>query len=282
MKALSPTSNAPDYFMQPRMFPMLLLPSWMAERPGRTLDLTFQADVVYSTLNGYYYIRLVDNLMDGHGSVERALLPGAAFFHSEFVLTYQKYFEANHPFWEAFRSAWFSSSEAIACEEGVECFDEAAFKRVSARKLSATRIPIVATCHFYCDTKIMQPWSEFADALAGWSQMLDDLFDWHRDLRDKKDSYVLSQARQRKGGEETVESWFAREGFDWGMSVLRKWLPELRRLAQTLGSADLNRYLDLREEMLEADNAKVGAGLKTLVEISAVLSGEKNCSACQD
>jgi len=71
----------------------------------------------------------------------------------------------------------------------------------------------------------------------------------------------------------------ARTGFDWGMSVLGGWLPELRRLAQPLRSAALNRYLDLREEMLEEDKAKLGAGLKALVEISAVLSSEKNYSA---
>jgi hypothetical protein len=53
----------------------------------------------------------------------------------------------------------------------------------------------------------------------------------------------------------------------------------LRRLAQPLESAALNRYLDLREKMLEEDNAKLGAGLKTLVKISAVLSIEKNYSA---
>jgi hypothetical protein len=279
MKSLSATGDAPDYFMQPRMFPMLLLPWWMAESGGRKLDRGFQSDVVYSTLNGYYYIRLLDNLMDGHGSVELALLPAAAFFHSEFLLTYQKYFDANHPFWPVFRSAWFSSSEAIASEAGVVCFDEDAFRRISVQKLCAARIPLAATSYFYQDTKSLKPWLEFTAALAGWSQMLDDLFDWHRDLRDKKDSYVLSQARRHKREGESVESWMARTGFDWGMGVLRGWLPELRRLAQPLGSATLNRYLDLREKMLEEDNAKLGAGLKTLVKISTVLSIEKNYSA---
>lgn len=279
MKSLSPTGDAPDYFMQPRMFPMLLLPWWMAESGERKLDRGFQSDVVYSTLNGYYYIRLLDNLMDGHGSVEISLLPAAAFFHSEFLLTYQKYFDAKHPFWPVFRSAWFSSSEAIASEAGVVSFDEDAFRRISAQKLCAARIPLAATSYFYRDTESIQPWLEFTAALANWSQMLDDLFDWHLDLRDKKDSHVLSRARRQKREGETVESWMARTGFDWGMSVLRGWLPELRRLAQPLRSVALNRYLDLRQQMLEGDNAKLAAGLKTLIKISAVLSSEKNYSA---
>jgi hypothetical protein len=279
MKSLSVSGDAPDYFMQPRMFPMLLLPWWMAGSGERKLDRAFQSDVVYSTLNGYYYIRLLDNLMDGHGSVELALLPAAAFFHSEFLLTYQKYFDANHPFWPVFRSAWFSSSEAIASEESVACFDEDAFRQISVQKLCAARIPLAATSYFYRDVESVKPWLEFTAALASWSQMLDDVFDWHRDLRDKKDSYVLSQARRHKREGETVEAWMARTGFDWGMSVLSGWLPELRRLAQPLRSAALNRYLDLREEMLEEDKAKLGAGLKTLVEISAVLGSEKNYSA---
>ena len=279
MKSLSPTGDAPDYFMQPRMFPMLLLPWWMAESGGRKLDRGFQSDVVYSTLNGYYYIRLLDNLMDGHGSLELALLPAAAFFHSEFLLTYQKYFEADRPFWTVFRSAWFSSSEAVASEAGMVCFDEDAFRRISVEKLAASRIPLAATGYFYRDAESIEPWLEFTAALAGWSQMLDDLFDWHRDVRDKKDSYVLSRARQQKREEETVASWMARTGFEWGMTVLRGWLPELRRLAQPLKSVALNRYLDLRQRMLEEDNAKLATGLKTLVKISAVLSSEKNYSA---
>ena len=237
MTSLSATGDAPDYFMQPRMFPMLLLPWWMAESCGQKLNRGFQSDVVYSTLNGYYYIRLLDNLMDGHGSVELALLPAAAFFHSEFLLPYQKYFDANHPFWPVFRSAWFSSSEAIASEASVVRFDEDAFRQISVQKLCAARIPLAATSYFYGDMESMKPWLEFTAVLARWSQMLDDLFDWHRDLRDKKDSYVLSQARRHKREGETVESWMARTGFDWGMSVLRGWLPELRRLAQPLRSA---------------------------------------------
>jgi len=279
MKSLSPTGDAPDYFMQPRMFPMLLLPWWMAESGEQKFDRGFQSDVVYSTLNGYYYIRLLDNLMDGHGSVEIALLPAAAFFHSEFLLTYQKYFDANHPFWPVFRSAWFSSSEAIASEASVACFDEDAFRQISVQKLCAARIPLAAASYFYQQAESMKPWLEFTTALANWSQMLDDLFDWHRDLRDRKDSYVLSRARQHKREGETLEAWMARTGFDWGMSVLRGWLPELHRLAQPLRSAALNRYLDVRAAMLEEDNVKLGAGLKTLVEISAVLSSEKNYSA---
>jgi hypothetical protein len=282
MTSLSPTGDAPDYFMQPRMFPMLLLPWWMAESAGRKLDREFHSDVVYSTLNGYYYIRLLDNLMDGHGSTELALLPAAAFFHSEFLLTYQKYFGAEHPFWPEFRHSWFASSEAIAREPEVKSFDEDAFRQISVDKLCAARIPLAATGHFYRRAEHLNPWLEFTIALAGWSQMLDDLFDWHRDLRDKKDSYVLSEARRQKREDETVESWIAREGFDWGMAVLRNWLPELRRLALPLESTQLNQYLDLREKMLEEDNAKLGAGLKALVEVSAVLSGEKNYSACQN
>ena len=101
------------------------------------------------------------------------------------------------------------------------CFDEDAFRQISVQKLCAARIPLAATSYFYGDMESMKPWLEFTAVLARWSQMLDDLFDWHRDLRDKKDSYVLSQARRHKREGETVESWMAQTGFDWGMSVLR-------------------------------------------------------------
>src|SRR5690348_3037394 len=68
MSALSPTGKAADYFLQPGSFPLLYLPCWAARSFTVEPYAAFLSDVVYSTINGYYYIRLLDNLMDNHAT----------------------------------------------------------------------------------------------------------------------------------------------------------------------------------------------------------------------
>lgn len=276
MTRLSPTGNARDYLTQPRMFPTLLLPWWMAKSFDRELDTAFQADVVYSSLNGYYYIRLLDNLMDGHGSTELKILPATAFFHTQFQLAYQPYFEASHFLWRVFQEEWFSSAEAVAREVDLEYIGIPEFEQVSVKKVCAVKIPLAATAYHYEKSSQIQHWWRFAEALAGWAQMLDDLFDWHQDLRNRKSSYFLSLGNQAKRPEESIESWVLREGFQWGVCDLQSRLPQLRQLAQHLNCPAAESYLDFREKMLAEDAARIGAGLSTLREIATVLDTECN------
>ena len=99
------------YFKHPLGFPMLLFPWWLEKTLHQNPDTAFQADLVYSTINGYYYIRLIDNLMDDHATVELKLLPALGFFHVQFQAAYQRHFDHHHPFWEFFKTAWFYSAE---------------------------------------------------------------------------------------------------------------------------------------------------------------------------
>jgi len=101
MAQLSPTGRAPDYFLQPRMFPYLRLPLWAMRSFTAEVDREFLADLVHSTINGYY-IRLLDNLMDGHGTIELKILPATAFFHGEFQATYHKLFRCRSSLLEGF------------------------------------------------------------------------------------------------------------------------------------------------------------------------------------
>ena len=50
-----------SYFKHPLGFPMLLLPWWVEKTLHASPETAFQADLVYSTINGYYHIRLIDN-----------------------------------------------------------------------------------------------------------------------------------------------------------------------------------------------------------------------------
>src|SRR5690242_8264139 len=79
-------------WIRSRAFPVLQLPRWLAASLAADSDTRFHADLDYSSINGYYLIRLIDNVMDGDGTVETRLLPAAAFFHSRFQGVYLDYF----------------------------------------------------------------------------------------------------------------------------------------------------------------------------------------------
>ncbi len=269
MAHLSPTGNAPDYFLQPRMFPLLRLPLWAAKSFTAEPDGEFLADVIYSTINGYYYVRLLDNLMDGHGTIELNILPATAFFHTEFQATYQKYFDAAHPFWEVFRSAWFSASNAVTHEFNLDRIREAEFERITVAKLAGARIPLAAVGLRYGTDERMRCWEEFALALARWSQMEDDLFDWHHDLRHGKTSYFLSEANRCKGLG-TVDAWVIREGFQQGVETLQGELSALRDLVLRLDCPDVARYLDSRETILEGQKTRIGEAFQVLEAVANV------------
>jgi hypothetical protein len=269
MSHLSPTSDASEYFLQPRTFPLLLLPGWAARSFAAAPDTEFLADVVYSTVNGYYSIRLLDNFMDGHGTVELKILPAIAFFHTEFQATYHKYFAAAHPFWKIFRAAWFCGSEAVTREFDLDRIDEAEFERVTVVKLAGARIPLAAVAFRHDAGEQLQCWEKFALALARWSQMEDDLFDWHDDLRHGKTSHFLTEARRNRGLE-TVEGWVIREGFQRGIASLQRELDALRHLVPPLNSTDVVRYLDLRETMLDGLKARIGAAFQILKDVASI------------
>jgi hypothetical protein len=269
MAQLSTTGEAPEYFLQPRTFPFLQLPWWAAKSFASELDREFMADVVYSTLNGYYYIRLLDNLMDGHDSVEMKILPATAFFHTEFQAAYQKYFDPAHPFWEVFRSAWFSASDAVTREINLDRIHESEFEQITVAKLAGARIPLAAVGFRHHAGDRLRCWEEFTLALARWSQMEDDLFDWHQDLRHGKTSYFLTEASRRKGFE-TVSAWVIREGFQLGVQNLQWELSELRRLVAPLNSPDVVRYLDSREMMLEAQKTAILEAFQILKQVATI------------
>jgi hypothetical protein len=269
MAQLSPTDKASDYFLQPRSFPYLRLPLWAARSFASSTDEGFLADVIYSTVNGYYHIRLLDNLMDGHGTVELKILPATAFFHTEFQATYQKYFSSDHPFWEIFRSAWFSGNEAVTREMDLTCIDAMDFEHITVAKLAAAKIPLAAVAFHSRADEQLRIWEDFATALARWSQMEDDLFDWHHDLSHGKTSHFLSQARRHKS-DETVEAWIIRRGFQRGIEDLQNELPGLRCRALRLQSSEVMHYLDIRETMLEEQKEKIGEAFRVLVDVASI------------
>ena len=76
---LSPTGRARDYFDGGRAV-MFLLPWWLEKRIQPVPDVRFQELLVESTVSAYYFVRIVDNLMDEDAAEERACSRSSAFF----------------------------------------------------------------------------------------------------------------------------------------------------------------------------------------------------------
>jgi hypothetical protein len=277
MTNLSFTTRLADYLLGVSMFPMLRIPRWLTSAIPTTANDVFQASIVYSTINGYLYIRLMDNVMDGHSGGDPKLLPIAAFFHTEFIRTYQEYFEYGHRFWsEFFYPLWLTSHASTAKDADASDIDFEAFRTITANKLCAAKIPVVAVCCFYDLHDRVRQWQDFVDSLAVCWQFADDLFDWQHDLQAGACTYFLSEGRRQKNRSESMEGWVVREGFTWGIEMLRNWLPELCRGAACLESRELDRFLKRRISLLDAHAGAIAKGLKNLALLSPISEEVRN------
>lgn len=270
MQRLAGPARPRDYFQHPLAFPALLLPWWLEKKLRDAPDESLQADLVASTINGYYHIRLIDNLMDGNATVELNLLPALNFFHTQFQTPYQRHFEPGHPFWNFFETTWFHAADVTIQDARLTQIDEAQFQQVAAQKICAAKIPLAGVGYKYRRAEALEPWLQLVDLLGCWHQMHNDLFDWHRDLTRQTRTYFLEQARRHKNASEPVAGWVAREGFAWGISRLNGWMSALERLARQLASDDLLAYLRARQIMLQQQSADAAAGLKSLAKIIGV------------
>ena len=267
IKHLSGLAQPEDYFKHPLAFPSLLLPWWLEKTVGESPDLSLQAELVYSTMNGYYYIRLIDNLMDGDTTIEMELLPALNFFHTQFQSAYYRYFEHDHPFWDFFRAIWFFSAEATMKDASLTDIDETQFEKIVAQKVCAAKIPLAAVCYTYNRLDKIEPWSRFVDLFGCWHQWLNDLFDWHKDERQNTHTYFLCEAERRRNENESIAGWVAREGFTWAIEKSQGWMTDMKRLAIQLQSTELAVYLDSREARLMQQKADVTKGLQSLARI---------------
>ena len=267
------TDKPEEAFMNPSAFPILLLP-WFAETSLHAEPIgAFQSDLIYSTINGYSYIRLIDNVMDGHGKQEVTFLPVLNFFHTKFQSQYLKYFRHNHSFWDYFNAVWFHSAEVTLRDTQLEEIDKDLFVEVSAQKTCAAKIPIAAVFYHYDCPECVEDWERFLDLFGCWHQMWNDIFSWVKDTRYETQTYFLSEANRSKRPGEPVIDWVIREGFNWGLEVLELWMDELELVAGDLNSSLLVGYLDDRRRTLSGQKAEALHGLK---QMENLLDGLKN------
>lgn len=269
MHYLAGTSQVANYFMHPQAFPSLLLPWWLEKSLGQEPNLCLQTDIVYSTINGYYAIRLIDNLMDGHATVELTLLPALNFFQTQFQSAYRPHFVAGHAFWDFFNATWFHSAEVTLQDTTLTNLNITQFEQIAAQKTCAAKIPLAAVCYHYERPELIEPWSRWVDRFGCWHQLLNDCFGWHRDTASQTSTYFLAEAERRRQPDEPIVGWVAREGFTWAIETSQAWMSTLKTLAGELGSPDLLTYLETRETMLHQQQEEVAAGLQNLARLLA-------------
>jgi hypothetical protein len=259
------------YFLHPEAFPMALLPWWLEATIHGTPVRAFQRDVVYSSLSGYYCVRMIDDLMDGERPVTPAILPILTFFHAEFQQTYYGYFPHGHPFWEACHSATLVSAEMASRDAGLTQIDRPRFLEISARKIAGVRVPIAAVCHRYERTDLVGPWFRLVEIFGRWHQMLNDIRGWNRDLDGGRRTYFLSQAAASVGPDGSIAEWVIGDGLAWGATQLNDWMSQLLELADGLGSPALTTYMEERGAMLAREWKGLEASLAVLRDLASAM-----------
>ncbi len=270
MNGLARTGRAADYFQHPLAFPMLLLPMWAEDAVSGRVDDAFQSDLVYSSVSGYYFIRMIDNVMDEASPLERKLLPMTGFFHAQATATYHRYFEYAHPFWTHF-ARWNTQSADFAIEDSSSRdIDLASFQRIAGQKVVAGKIPIAAVLARYDQLEQLSAWEQFYDQLSCWHQLLNDVLSWKKDLQHHTASYFLCEGERRKAAGESLFAWLLREGFAWGLATLEEWLGDLHTRASALDSPQLTDYLLSRGQILNAQQIDMTASITAMAHLIRV------------
>ena len=247
-KDLSGSHEPADYFLHPVAFPLMLLPWWIEKQLTGANDIEFQSALIFSNANGYYYTRLVDNVMDGHATVEYKLLPTAGYFINQFRAASHPYFSAAHPFWDFFQHTWSEFCDVTAADGHLMDIDRQTFENLVAHKVCASKISVAAVCFRYQGEHLLSRWSDWIDLFGCWHLFREDLFDWQQDLSLGTVTYFLCEAKRRKKDEEAEVSWIAREGLEWAMEQLSGWMKRLRDM--DFVPQEVTAYLEGREKEL--------------------------------
>lgn len=268
MRGIAPGGAPERYFQHPNAFPTLLLPFWLEGALAGEVNEEIQGELVYSSMCGYYFIRLVDDCMDlGAGA---HLLPALGVLHAEFQGVHQRLFPADDALWPELASIWGRTADAAMADARAATLTLEDFEAVSAGKVAAARIPMLAICRLHGLAALPEGWERLFVALSRFHQMHNDFFDWHRDLANGAVTYFLSEAERRRRRDEPVASWMVREGFRTGMATLRRLLEEALDTGPARTSPEVRAYCEARGEALSRAEKDVSAGLAALAAVSAL------------
>jgi hypothetical protein len=264
----------PEHVFGARNFPHFLLPYWLSPAADRVADAEFQTDLIYSSINGYYSIRLCDNIADNDSPPElRKLAPCTLYFDSEAIKPYRKHFSATQEFWSSFDTFLAQQAEASAADSLLEDVDAETFASLSSKKFTGTKIPMSAVRYRYHGLeRSFEQWLRFVDCLGNFAQFSNDFFDWHHDSIHGITTLLSSESRRRAPGE-SIAAWFVREGFDWGVEELKLRFENAKLRSEALGNEAVVDWLIVRGRTLDTDIRRVRSGLEPFRTFGRVISG---------
>lgn len=250
---------------------MVLLPFLAARSACEPPDPKFEFDLILSTISGYYYCRLLDDIMDFHDSEATRLAPLLGFFHVNFQAPYAGWFPPEHPFWAEFRENWFAMADATCAGARGEPIDRQRFIDLASRKIAGIEAALAAACFHRFGIFRFRQWSAMFRDFACFSEMQDAMFDWQQDLSPAEPTYLISEAARQKGASESAAAWIVREGLRWANETACGWMREAQRGAALLDSPELSAFLRFREEQARIYWRWMEPGLAQLKALAAVL-----------
>ncbi|HSH02799.1 MAG TPA: class 1 isoprenoid biosynthesis enzyme [Anaerolineae bacterium] len=277
LNQLAGSNQAADYFLHPEAYPMFLLPWWADHTINPTPNTALHRTLAYSTMNGYYYIRLIDDIMDNDADSAPHLLPTINFFHTEFYQPYTTLFPANHPFWPLFRQTWFRSGEAAYHDNMLSAITRPQFEQIASKKVCAALIPVAAICHIHQKPTNIPHWSTFIDTLGYWHQMINDIFDWHKDFHHQNVTYFLSHAQQQVPPAQ-IPLWVSQHGLQWAANLCQQWMSQLQQQATHFDNPDLRNYLQTRHQTFTQRYQTAQSGLTALAKLLTATNPNHNTS----
>ena len=269
LASLSPAGDIAGYYLHPIAFPMLRFALWLDEELDGSVDAELQSAIAHSTVAGYAFIRLIDDVMDHSPRARAELLPALAFFHARFEAPYRELLADDPSFWAEHARIWSGAADAAIADGVMTDIDAASFLRVAAAKVDAGRIPLLAVARRHGLGAIPGTWQRVHARMGAFHQMYNDLFDWADDLARDGRTYILCEAR-RRASEHGVPGWIAREGVTWASALMDDWMDEMQLHASVLRGSALQTYLEARARHFHGMLEEIAPGLRAIVALETL------------
>jgi hypothetical protein len=240
----------PDYLLlTPFSTPLFLFPLWVERSLSQTRDMAFQYELAYALVALYFYLRILDDAMDGH--VESgSLLPLLTSLFAHCTHALQNLFPHGDQFWAYFHKLIDLSTEGMVADFTATDIGSEDFCQLAAQTFYCALIPMAAVLCRYNRCDQFERWSEFWHAFSAWNQMRDDVRDWYADKESNLCTYLLSQARRLKRQDESVEEWMIRDGYRWSIGVLNQFANRARELTAELNVPEMEEELEAQYDRL--------------------------------
>lgn len=262
-------------FKTENIFPFFLVPYWLEQVIHKPIDDSLQEDLICSWFYMFFYIIMVDDIMDQDQVPVLELSPALHIFHTWMQISYQRHFHAEHPFWTFFRTVWFKTAAVTTYDAYLEDITKDDFINISSQKAYFAGIPIGAVCYKYNRLDLLKPWTDFIYAFGQWNQMFNDLMSWKRDYENGAITYVLCEGKRQKKEDETVYNWMMREGFGWGLMFLLDFTKMIKEeKVPPLECRAVEDYMKLRESHIQKRLEQFNIGSMAYNKIYNLLRSE--------